>query len=180
MTTTQLFHLIQSWTETTPDGGCSFVTAPSADAVIPVSASIAARTSLQVRLISGKRCQSTRAMFDTWACALSFPDYFGNNWMAFDECIGDREVFPRVPTMVFVRHAELLLSGETPKNREAFLRSAATLALGRSGSSYQSLPEFPFPALWIALFFHSRSTATEFTRNVSIQEGRIDQLSDMD
>ena len=42
-----------------------------------------------VRLRRGGRCQTRGSLFKEWASQLQFPDYFGNNWNAFDECIND-------------------------------------------------------------------------------------------
>ena len=41
------------------------------------------------RLIDCAFLQSERAIFATFAAALQFPWYFGHNWHAFDESIGD-------------------------------------------------------------------------------------------
>lgn len=41
------------------------------------------------RLIRGERCRSERLLFEEWATTLGFPTYFGNNWDAFDEVVGE-------------------------------------------------------------------------------------------
>ncbi|HIX44475.1 MAG TPA: barstar family protein [Candidatus Kurthia intestinigallinarum] len=40
-------------------------------------------------MIDGKDCLSTKALFKTFSKKLAFPDYFGKNWDAFNECIND-------------------------------------------------------------------------------------------
>ncbi len=44
---------------------------------------------LVVRVIDGRRCSTSKQLFREWAAALDFPDYFGHNWDAFEECMRD-------------------------------------------------------------------------------------------
>lgn len=171
-----LVNTIRRWTTQTEEGGCATLVVETPDVMRDVAARLAVDSDQQVRLVPAKRCQSTKALFDTWSCALGFPEYFGENWMAFDECIGDREISPRVPTIVLVVDAETLLANEPPNSRSRFLRTVASLALGRAASSYQSLPDHPFPSLWVLLCFRSLVATKEFVRSVTVRDGRIDHL----
>ena len=40
-------------------------------------------------MIEGTSCLSKAELFDEFALKLKFPDYFGRNWDAFDECLND-------------------------------------------------------------------------------------------
>jgi hypothetical protein len=42
-------------------------------------------------VVDGRRCSTSAELFREWAAALDFPDYFGHNWDAFEECIRDLE-----------------------------------------------------------------------------------------
>jgi RNAse (barnase) inhibitor barstar len=42
-----------------------------------------------VRFVRGRRSGTTAAFFDELAAALQFPDYFGDNWDATNDCLGD-------------------------------------------------------------------------------------------
>lgn len=44
---------------------------------------------IAVKLIQGRNCQTKQAFFDETARILEFPDYFGNNWDAFNDSIND-------------------------------------------------------------------------------------------
>ena len=39
-------------------------------------------------IIDGKKCKTEQDLFKEYATVLSFPSWFGKNWNAFDECIG--------------------------------------------------------------------------------------------
>lgn len=41
------------------------------------------------RIVRGQRCQSRERFFQEIAAALQFPHYFGENWDALEECLGD-------------------------------------------------------------------------------------------
>ena len=38
-------------------------------------------------IINGKECQNKKTLFKYFSIVLNFPDYFGNNWSAFNDCI---------------------------------------------------------------------------------------------
>ena len=40
-----------------------------------------------VMVVRGERCRDSQSLFREWASSLNFPDYFGRNWNAFDECL---------------------------------------------------------------------------------------------
>lgn len=46
---------------------------------------------LIVRIVEGNKCTTLDRLFGEFAKALEFPDYFGYNWAAFDECLNDLE-----------------------------------------------------------------------------------------
>ena len=54
--------------------------------------------------------QSAVALLDALYNALRFPDYFGGNWDALDECICDLSWLP--PGDVILSHKDLPLSGD--------------------------------------------------------------------
>jgi len=67
---------------------------------------------------------SKQALIATLARQLGFPDYFGENWDALDECIGDLSWLPIGP--VVLQHADVPLIGDVRNARiyVAILRSA--------------------------------------------------------
>ncbi|RJL29966.1 barstar family protein [Bailinhaonella thermotolerans] len=63
------------------------------------------------RVVRGPRCRTTGALFEEWAAALGFPGYFGRNWDAFDDCLGDLD--PELT--ILVTGAQELLADEPPR-----------------------------------------------------------------
>lgn len=47
-----------------------------------------------VKQIAGSKCTTIDGLFAEFAESLEFPDYFGNNWAAFDECLNDLDWLP--------------------------------------------------------------------------------------
>ncbi len=80
----------------------------------------------RMRLVRGEHCRTEAALFAEWAGALAFPDYFGHNWDAFEECLGDAVHPPGAPAtaglLVVVTGAESLLADEPPGRLALFLR----------------------------------------------------------
>lgn len=73
---------------------------------------------------SAEQCRDERSLLTALGDALSFPDYYGANWAAFDDCIGDmlREHAGR--TAVVVVGADALLKADV----HAFARSVHLLS----------------------------------------------------
>jgi RNAse (barnase) inhibitor barstar len=72
-----------------------------------------------------KNITSKGALLTTLATQLSFPDYFGGNWDALEECIGDLSWLPIGP--VIVKHVDVPLIGDvrSAKAYVAILSAAA-------------------------------------------------------
>jgi hypothetical protein len=54
-------------------------------------------------------------LFTTLATQLSFPDYFGENWDAFHECVRDLSWLPAGPVVLI--HADVPLVNDVPNAR---------------------------------------------------------------
>jgi RNAse (barnase) inhibitor barstar len=62
-----------------------------------------------VRVIRGWKCSDYEALHNEVAAALQFPDYYGENWDAMDECIRDLEWMPAKWYLIFVSTIEEVL-----------------------------------------------------------------------
>ena len=61
---------------------------------------------LMVFEINGEQIETEDHLFRAVAKEMQFPDYFGMNWDAFDECLRDMEWLPSKGYVLFFRGAE--------------------------------------------------------------------------
>lgn len=62
-----------------------------------------------LRLIQGKKCGTPSSLFGEFARALDFPDYFGHNWDALEECLADFEWLPAKGYILLITDAHAVL-----------------------------------------------------------------------
>jgi RNAse (barnase) inhibitor barstar len=62
-----------------------------------------------LRLIQGKKCGTPSSLFGEFARALDFPDYFGHNWDALEECLADFEWLPAKGYVLLITDAHAVL-----------------------------------------------------------------------
>jgi len=63
--------------------------------------------------------RAVQGVFDEFAAALQYPYYFGENWAAFDECLGDLEWLGDRPAVVIIENATQVLA-DAPGDRNVF------------------------------------------------------------
>lgn len=76
-----------------------------------------------VRTVRGHKMRTFQGLFDEFGAALQFPDYFGENWAAFDECLTDLDWLGYEVSgyVIVVSHASELLADEAPGQFEDLL-----------------------------------------------------------
>jgi RNAse (barnase) inhibitor barstar len=65
-----------------------------------------------VKVIRGWKCSTYEALHNEVAAALQFPNYYGENWNAMDECITDLEWMPADWYLIHVSAIEDVLPGD--------------------------------------------------------------------
>lgn len=83
--------------------------------------------SFALRAVRGQRCPTKMELLDHWAAALQFPDYFGRNWDAFDDMLGDLGWMPAAGYAIFVTSAHRLLE-DAPNDLPVLLDIVRTAA----------------------------------------------------
>lgn len=66
-------------------------------------------TGFVIRTIEGKKCRTSSSLFTEFARALSFPEYFGHNWDALEECLADLEWLPAKGYILLITDAHAVL-----------------------------------------------------------------------
>ncbi len=62
-----------------------------------------------IRIIQGKKCRTPSGLFGEFARALAFPDYFGHNWDALEECLADLEWLPAKGYVLLITDTQAVL-----------------------------------------------------------------------
>lgn len=60
-------------------------------------------------VVQGKKCATPAGVFNEFARALEFPDYFGHNWDALEECLADLEWLPARGYVVLITDAQSVI-----------------------------------------------------------------------
>ena len=63
-----------------------------------------------VKQIAGNKCATLDGLFAEFAEVLQFPDYFGNNWAAFDECLNDLDWLPGEAYLLLIEDADQVIT----------------------------------------------------------------------
>ena len=69
-------------------------------------------TDFALRVIKGAKCQTTAGLLTECARALNFPDYFGHNWDALEECLTDLEWLPAKGYILLITDAAHVLAND--------------------------------------------------------------------
>lgn len=104
------------------------------------------RHGVLARVVRGSKMETYRGFYDELAAALQFPDYFGENWAALDECLADLEWLPARAYAILVTDAERVLAAEESDAVGAFVAllgdSAESWASPRGSGSYSRVAPF--------------------------------------
>jgi RNAse (barnase) inhibitor barstar len=96
-----------------------------------------------VKTVAGGKCKTKAGLLSEFARALSFPDYFGHNWDALEECLADLDWLPASGYVVVVADAEQVLTKpDDEDDYETFIEILAeageTWSTKRFGSSMET------------------------------------------
>ncbi len=93
-------------------------------------------TGLLLKVIKGRHCKTPANLFAEFARALEFPDYFGHNWDALEECLADLEWLPAKGYILLITDAGRVLPDDEAEY-ETFLEilcdAGETWGTGQAG-----------------------------------------------
>jgi RNAse (barnase) inhibitor barstar len=79
-----------------------------------------------LKIVSGAKCKTKAGLLAEFARTLSFPDYFGHNWDALEECLIDLEWLPAKGYVVVVTDADqVLVKPDEEDDYETFIEILA-------------------------------------------------------
>ena len=104
---------------------------------------------LTVRVSRGRKMRNVATLFDEVAASLQFPLWCGENWDAFDECLGDLEGLPTGKGIALVwTEADEILADESEAELAVLLsvmrRAADTWAEPIDRGQWWDRPAVPF------------------------------------
>lgn len=98
-----------------------------------------------LRIIQGTKCSTTASLLTECARALDFPDYFGHNWDALEECLTDLEWLPAKGYILLITDAAHLLPDDE-EEYETFLEilrdAGETWGSGQAGMGARQATPF--------------------------------------
>jgi Barstar (barnase inhibitor) len=101
-----------------------------------------------VRVLRGHKMRTAAALFDEAGAALQFPDYFGENWPALDECLMDLSWMPGEWYVIVIVRAGEMLAEESKEMLgllwEVFSRAGTTWAEPVAQGQSWDRPAIPF------------------------------------
>jgi RNAse (barnase) inhibitor barstar len=97
---------LENYLQTAKAPWSSLVVVPHASAVTSV---VRAPAGFALRTVNGRKCATPAGLFAEFARALEFPDYFGHNWDALEECLADLEWLPAKGYVILVTDAQAVI-----------------------------------------------------------------------
>ena len=110
MSSTQAFTLTDL--EDLP-GWAHLVAIPESE-VDDLAAEIQSQNGRTARIARGQRCPTKERFLQELAAALQFPHYFGDNWDALEECLGDLDWLDTSHLTLIITNTDKLLTHHEP------------------------------------------------------------------
>jgi len=89
-----------------------------------------------VKVLRGRKCRNGTGLFAELAEVLEFPDYFGHDWDALEECLADLEWLPAKGYVLVFTEAELIAADDEDEFAtfvEVLNDAAEAWAVGETG-----------------------------------------------
>jgi RNAse (barnase) inhibitor barstar len=104
---------------------------------------IKAPAGFALRVINGKKCSTPAGVFNEFARALDFPDYFGHNWDAMEECLADLEWLPAKGYVLLITDAQAVIPDDEEEYEtllEILSDAGEAWSTGQAGGGSRVIP----------------------------------------
>lgn len=98
-----------------------------------------------VKQIDGSKCITVDNLFYEFSKVFKFPDYFGNNWAAFDECINDLEWLEGKAYILFITESDKITKTSDNDFKTLIKLLMQTIVEWTEGRNYDDFPTQPIP-----------------------------------
>ena len=98
-----------------------------------------------IKRIAGCNCVTMDGLFTEFAKALQFPDYFGNNWAAFDECLNDLDWLSGEAYLLLIEDVDQVLTTSDSSFKIFINILKCSVDEWTEGRNYDSFPTLPTP-----------------------------------
>ncbi len=126
-----------------------------------------------VKIIDGNNCKTREQLFEEFEDVLEFPDYFGHNWQALDECLHDLSWLPAMAYILIIKDFNKVLKDSKEDKKILIDILVKTCNAWASGQHYGALTRKPTP-------FHVLLHATEHTRVEILLLSETPQVHELD
>jgi RNAse (barnase) inhibitor barstar len=126
----------------------------------------AQKQSIDRLIIDGKKCIRKNDLLCEFAKKYNFPEYFGYNWDAFEECMLDLDLDTQKSFVNVISDFEYVLF-DSENDLNTFLRILVEVSNSRTqGKLYNNIYEVPPTPFHV--IFHSRNEVSMETRFISL------------
>lgn len=87
---------------------------------LPAAEEGLAESGITVRVLRGSKMRTKSQLLSEFASRLAFPEYFGANWDALADCLGDLDWLRGFAYVIMIEEAEELLAEEPPDQLRLF------------------------------------------------------------
>lgn len=107
-----------------------------------------ANLNVKIFYLAGKECTTETKLLKEFARKMSFPDYFGCNWQALDECINDLDWIKENEYLLIVNNAHYILNSPFVILKEQLFSSFIELLENaklewENGRNFDDFPTLP-------------------------------------
>ena len=123
-------------------------------------------TDIVLKQIDGNKCTTADNLFSEFSKVFEFPDYFGNNWAAFDECLNDLDWLEGKAYLLFINDSDKITKTSDDNFKNLMKLLERTVAEWTEGRNYDNFPSPPTP---FHIVLHcSEEKSEEFKKRLEI------------